>query len=269
MDRLAKRKATKHEKIKVNNLELFNEYGFVVLENAIEEELLDRYLASWDADNATKFDEHGNNFGWSNEHEYLDHPEIMDIICHTTLSKFFTDLKLAVALHRVDTWATSSEKPWHQDSTFTNPNAYNNYIGAWVAAEDVHEQAGPFQLIPKSHRWEFDKHSVYFGENNGEIIDGRWVNTYLQQEIESHSDQEPFTFLGKKGDVLIWHGNLLHRALIPTDKKIMRRAVIGHYTNTFHCEEAKEEDYLNALLALLANPRTKQWKKDCYYFDLR
>lgn len=253
----------------MNKLEFFKENGFVVLEKAIEDELLDKYIESWNRDNSAKFDQHGNNFGWSTEFEYLNHSEVMDIMCHPVINQFFTDLQIAVALHRVDTWGTSSEKPWHQDSTFTNPNAYNNYIGAWVAAENVHEQAGPFQLIPKSHKWEFDKHSVYFGENSGEIIDGRWVNTYLQKEIESHSDQEPFTFLGKKGDVLIWHGNLLHRALIPTDKTIMRRAVIGHYTNTFHCEEAKDEDYFSAMLALLANPKTKQWGKGCYYFDLR
>lgn len=252
----------------MNQFEFFKTNGYVVLKQAIEHELLDKYLDAWDEDNSSNFDEYGNNFGWQKEFEYLNHPEIMDVMCHHSIYNFFDEIQLAVALHRVDTWGTSSQKPWHQDSVFSNPTAYNNYIGAWVASEKIHPEAGPFQLIPTSHNWKLDKYSAYFGENSGEIIDGRWVNKYIKQAIQDHSDIEPFTFLGEKGDILIWHGNLLHRALIPTDTSILRRAIIGHYTNTLHNEQAKDETYFNTMVELAANPKIKQWNGK-YYFDFR
>jgi ectoine hydroxylase-related dioxygenase (phytanoyl-CoA dioxygenase family) len=101
-----------------------------------------------------------------------------------------------------------------------------------------------------------------------EIVNGRWQNPRLTKEIESHNDHEHFTFLAKKGDVLIWHGNLIHCALEPKGI-ILRRAVIGHYTNTLHSEGAKSKSYLEEMKTLLEQPKIKQWNETSYYFDLR
>jgi ectoine hydroxylase-related dioxygenase (phytanoyl-CoA dioxygenase family) len=171
----------------MNNVEFFKENGYVVLEKAISDDLIDRYIDSWNKEHSNNFDQHGNNFGWSMEsgndpHEYLNHPEVMDIMCHSSINQFFIDLELPVALHRVDTWGTTSQKPWHQDSMLSNPIAYNNYIGAWVAAEDVTMEAGPFQLIAKSHKWKFDKQAVYMGKDQ-EIVNGRGKTHVLQKKL--------------------------------------------------------------------------------------
>lgn len=256
----------------MNNIEFYRENGYVVLKKAISDDLTDRYLHVWDKAHKDNFDLHGNNFGWSTEsgndpNEYLNHPEIMEIMCHASINQFFIDLELPVALHRVDTWGTSSQKPWHQDSMLSNPIAYNNYIGAWVASEDVTMEAGPFQLIPKSHRWKFNKQQVYVGKDQ-KIVNGRWQNPHLTKEIESHKDDDYFTFLAQKGDVLIWHGNLIHCALEPKSR-VLRRAVIGHYTNTLHSEGAKNKSYLEEMKTLLEQPKIKQWNETSYYFDLR
>lgn len=253
----------------MDQIDFFHENGYVVFKKAIDESLIDQYNSAWEKENSNKTDQHGNNFGWDKESEHLEHPEVMDIMCNPIIANFFNELKLAVALHRVDTWSMSSEKPWHQDSIYSTPAAYNNYIGAWVAAEKVLTESGPFQLIPKSHKWSFDKHAVYLGENNGEIIDGRWFNYELEKQIEAHKEEEHFTFLAQKGDLLIWHGNLLHRALIPAEKNVTRKAIIGHYTNSMQYEDAIDEGYEKNMVSLLRDPNIKQWKNSGYYYDRR
>lgn len=256
----------------MNNLEFYKENGYVVLKKAISDDLTNRYLDAWDKAHKGYFDPYGNNFGWSVEsggdvNEYLNHPEIMEIMCHDSINQFFKELELPVALHRVDTWGTSSQKPWHQDSMLSNPIAYNNYIGAWVAAEDVTMEKGPFQLIPKSHKWKLDKQKIYVGKDQ-EIVNGRWQNPHLAKAIESHKDEEYFTFLAEKGDVLIWHGNLIHCAL-DYKPRVLRRAVIGHYTNSLHSEGAKNKSYQEEMKTLLENPNIKMWNGNYLYFDHR
>lgn len=248
-------------------IDFFHENGYVVFKKAVSESLIDEYNCVWDKENSDKTDQYGNNFGWDKESEHLEHPEVMEIMCSPIISEFFVELELAVALHRVDTWAMSSEKPWHHDSTLSNPVAFNNYIGAWVASENVLPESGPFQLIPKSHKWDMDKYSVYFGENNGEIRDGRWFNHEIERQIEDHKEIQHFTFLAEKGDVLIWHGNLIHRALIPTNKQITRKAIIGHYSNSKQYEGAVDEGYEKNMISLLGDPNVKQWKNSGYYYD--
>ena len=38
-------------------------------------------------------------------------------------------------------------------------------------------------------------------------------------------------FDARKGDILIWHGKLMHRGSIPKDPTILRPALISHYSN--------------------------------------
>jgi len=251
----------------MNPVEFFFENGYVVFPRAIDQSLIDEYDFAWQKENSTKTDQYGNNFGWDKESEYLKHPEVMDLMCNSIISEFFSQIKLAVALHRVDTWSMSSEKPWHQDSTYSNPAAFNNYIGAWVAVEDVSYETGPFQLIPKSHTWDINKHDAYSREGNGETRDGKWYNFEIEKQIEKNTKVEYFTFLAQKGDLLIWHGNLLHRALTPVNKMATRKAVIGHYTNLNQYEEAIDYGYETNLSTLQCNENVKQWKNSGYFFD--
>ena len=44
----------------------------------------------------------------------------------------------------------------------------------------------------------------------------------------------PRRFLGRKGDVLIWHGRLMHRGTQPVRTDLERRALIAHYSGISH-----------------------------------
>ena len=40
-----------------------------------------------------------------------------------------------------------------QDDYLNGPNVNGWYLATWVALDDVHPDAGPFEYIPGSHRW--------------------------------------------------------------------------------------------------------------------
>jgi hypothetical protein len=57
-----------------------------------------------------------------------------------------------------------------------------------------------------------------------------WVGTACEEEIQKHGTKVK-QFLGKKGDVLLWHASLMHRGSKPIDPALERRALIAHYSS--------------------------------------
>ena len=65
--------------------DFYEENGFIVIENAVEEEYIDRYLKLME-DNI-QADEVRGLRAWDGYTNYIDHPESLDILCHESLWK--------------------------------------------------------------------------------------------------------------------------------------------------------------------------------------
>jgi ectoine hydroxylase-related dioxygenase (phytanoyl-CoA dioxygenase family) len=59
-----------------------------------------------------------------------------------------------------------------------------------------------------------------------EYLVNKSVDNYIRE-----TGSEPKKFYAKKGDVLVWHGKLMHRGSIPNDPTKLRPAMIAHYSN--------------------------------------
>jgi ectoine hydroxylase-related dioxygenase (phytanoyl-CoA dioxygenase family) len=55
----------------------------------------------------------------------------------------------------------------------------------------------------------------------------------IEQEIRVRH-MRPVQFLASKGDVLIWHGRLIHRGTAPTQPGLLRKSLIAHYSGVSH-----------------------------------
>lgn len=222
----------------MSNTEEYEKNGYLVLEQAIPEELLNKYEEVWRREVGDVRDSQGLLVGWDKWDAYLEHDEIMDILCHPTIHEVFEKIDRGVALHSSRTYGTSTTMGWHHDSALNNEIAAENYIGVWVALEDVTPESGPFELIVGSHKWDLDFAKLYaIGENPYEGTYGSYE--YLLDEIEKRNG-ETFTFLAKRGDVLIWHGRLVHRGTIPENKDKTRMSIIGHYCNNYAHKDVNE-----------------------------
>jgi phytanoyl-CoA hydroxylase len=118
----------------------------------------------------------------------------------------------------------------HQDFPYVHSLRPAALAGAWLALEDVHEDAGPLFYYTGSHRaiglYTFDDGSV-LADGDGEHI--RWYENYLESTCKELG-LTPKTLLAKKGDVLIWHAALVHGGSSRINGSLTRRSFVCHYT---------------------------------------
>ena len=94
----------------------------------------------------------------------------------------------------------STETRWHQDRRYWRYSD-NNLVSIWLALDDENSQNGVLEFIPGSHRMTFE--AEQFDEKE-----------YLKEAFEKNIpliEKKVSTTL-EKGDVVIFHSLLLHRA---------------------------------------------------------
>jgi ectoine hydroxylase-related dioxygenase (phytanoyl-CoA dioxygenase family) len=210
--------------LKTNQEEIanfFEENGFFVLQNAISEDEIDEIVESYKNDS--------ENFKGSTA--YIKNEKLLSILCSKDIVEVFEALDKGVALHMGEYHPVSTEKDWHQDCVLGSKVAGDNYIGTWIALEDIQQDSGPFEVVAGSHRWDMPIEDIYqFGKNEKFL-------ELLNEQI-SNRDGKIISLLPKKGDIIFWHGHLIHRGSIPSNSTASRGSLIGHYCNMFANSEA-------------------------------
>lgn len=104
-------------------------------------------------------------------------------------------------------------------------------IAAWVALEDIHPDAGPLFYYPGSHQWPYVGNKELGLAKNAWLIEPN-VNTryedYQEAQIKKRG-AKPEVFLARKGDLLVWHANLLHGGMPVLNPTLTRKSMVAHY----------------------------------------
>jgi hypothetical protein len=124
-----------------------------------------------------------------------------------------------------------SEQKAHSDSIHmtTEPEGY--LIAAWVALEEIGPDQGPVEFYPGSHRLPFISTRDYPSGNTSWSI-GKASNQRYEEkmaEVVATHGLQPKTFLAQKGDVLIWHANLIHGGQAISRDGATRKSMVAHY----------------------------------------
>lgn len=193
-----------------------------------------------------------NPVGWLNPTPYMFVPELRRLALYPPLmAKMKEVIGEDMMLHLCLTPWVSSERGWHQDDYLNPPFVNSWYAAVWVALADIHPDSGPFEYVPGSHRWPLlrgDKVRKYLTKeelavrapktdnNPWERLAERFVDPAIEAEIAA-SGQPIIPFLASRGDVLVWHGRLIHRGSMAKVKGMERRSVIAHYSGVNHRED--------------------------------
>jgi len=94
----------------------------------------------------------------------------------------------------------STETAWHQDRRYWSFSD-NNLVSVWLALDEENSENGALEFIPKSHKMKFEDEQ--FGEK--EYFDS---NHPLNMSLIETKQQRNL----KRGDVVLFHCKLLHRA---------------------------------------------------------
>ena len=221
--------------------------GYLILERFMPEEIVDAYVRVRAA-----FPHPG---GWGPV-PYLYHDEIKDFCLYKPLVAILEKLVGdRVILHLNLTGWVSTQRNWHQDDYLNPPCVRGSYLAIWGALDTIHPDCGPFEYVPGSHRWRvLSREKVLARLDPVEAAQagapgdkGHWASyseKMVSDAAEDYIARKGGTvkpFLGHKGDVLIWHGCLLHRGSLPKIPGMPRRTLIAHYSGVTNREDFAKE----------------------------
>jgi len=133
------------------------------------------------------------------------------------------------------TFYRGSQQPAHVDYPYVRCQTKLAHLAAsWIPLEDIHADAGPLAYFPGSHKLDV---SGFFDWGDGSVVlEPESTKTpiefsrYLEARLKM-ADIRPEIFLPKKGDVLIWHGNLIHEGTMIKNPALTRKSYVTHFTS--------------------------------------
>lgn len=142
------------------------------------------------------------------------------------------------------TFWKSSEQSLHQDFSYVSHHRrLAELAAAWIPLEDIQADAGPLVYYPGSHRpdevgfYNWGDGSILASRDDAESVFDAYTQ-HLHQSIERNGYQ-PRIFLPRRGDLLIWHGALIHGGTRMRDPALTRRSFVCHYTSMASHKQAQ------------------------------
>ena len=124
-----------------------------------------------------------------------------------------------------------SQQRAHSDSIHMTTHPLGYLSAAWIALEEITEQNGPLFYYPGSHRLPYLMNDAYPNHNTRWQLDPQAYKHYedkLEQIIATNQLKRK-TFCAQKGDVLIWHANLIHGGSPIIDPQSTRKSMVIHF----------------------------------------
>jgi hypothetical protein len=219
----------------------WNDDGVVILKGFLPEGLMADYESCWLSNNAER------PGGWPDCTPYRRHPELLSLLTYGPLAEKLEELiGEPAAVHLNLTGWMSTERDWHQDSYLNPPHVGDFYAAIWIALDTIDPDSGPFQYVPGSHRWPQVTREKILDALEPHEKDHRWpkhseriLTPLFESEIEKRG-VPVVSHLAERGDVLIWHGRIMHRGSKANVPGMERRSLIAHYSGVNHRHDMKK-----------------------------
>ena len=119
----------------------------------------------------------------------------------------------------------------HSDSIHMTTEPFGYMIAVWIALEDIREGSGELMYYPGSHKLPFITNKDFNHGNTRWAIHPDHYTRYEEKikEIIEQNKLKQATFLPRKGDLLIWHANLLHGGMPIVRPELTRKSMVFHY----------------------------------------
>lgn len=124
-----------------------------------------------------------------------------------------------------------SQQKAHSDSVHMTTFPPGYLIAVWIALEDIEEDQGPLFYFPGSHRYEYLMKPHYESGDSKLFIGDYSYNNYERavDDVIKSKNPDKKLFKARKGDVLIWHANLLHGGDPILREGSTRKSMVIHY----------------------------------------
>lgn len=227
--------SSKHFPVDVRNSsstvnEEWDKSGFVILPKFISEELVNQVNEG--IENA--LNQKVIDFNFTQKKilfAYEKVPVLKEVINHPKVTSKLEELigEEVIPFQSIN-FLKGSEQAAHSDSVHMATYPLGGLIAIWIALEDINEENGGLFYYPGSHKLPYATNKLV-GNAEGPILSpnpNKNYEDYVQRQIDDlRLKKEHFT--ANKGDVLIWHANLLHGGLPHLDETKFRKSMVVHY----------------------------------------
>ncbi|OAV43805.1 phytanoyl-CoA dioxygenase family protein [Lewinella sp. 4G2] len=212
------------------SVDAFEEVGYCVLPNFIDAEVADRINEEIDrmVKDGTLTYQYNSKLMFAIRHS----DRLRDLWTNERLTEFLSALLQGRArLFQSINFTQGSQQKTHSDSIHMTTFPLGGLLGVWLALEDIGPDQGPLHYYPGSHKMPYYLNPEYDNEGDwwrtGEKLYGDYEK--MIAEKVAATDYERKTFLAKKGDLFIWHANLLHGGEPHLNKELTRKSMVLHY----------------------------------------
>ena len=203
--------------------------GYLILENFFDEGTCDKINKEIDdLITSKKLSFTGNRMMFANKKSALIKTVVNDELLKSILG-FILD-KEVVPFQTIN-FLQGSQQRAHSDSIHMTTYPLGYLIAAWIALEDVSAENGPLFYYPGSHKLPYLLNSD-FNEGETFLTLGKKDYTDYEDVLEKLVIDRKFErkeFYAKKGDILVWHANLIHGGSPIRDKNSTRKSMVVHY----------------------------------------
>lgn len=123
-----------------------------------------------------------------------------------------------------------SEQALHEDMAVFHILPLNHLVGVWIAAEDISPDSGPLVYYPGSHQTTLYEAFDNYPQTNLRTLPPQRMQDYYDYVEQRVKDRYPRKqFIAKKGQVLFWHGMLVHGGSLANDPSLTRKSLVLHF----------------------------------------
>ncbi|NBW10307.1 MAG: hypothetical protein EBR82_19985 [Caulobacteraceae bacterium] len=215
------------------------EDGFTVIEGLQDPALIaqtnadyDRWLEDNREEAEKNRDPNGRQFRLTNFH--LASPSAMKLAKNAEVMRILDFIfGREAAVHTSLTFQYSTMQALHRDAPYFHTFPENQFVGVWTALQDIDPDSGPLSYIRGSHRFTIDQHAYYREAleqlGDPELARGAALARYQNEITEIGEAMAPRTYgLLKRGDVAIWHPQLVHGGSPAVKPELKRRSMVVH-----------------------------------------
>ena len=157
---------------------------------------------------------------------YVNYPEVRQLCLAPKLTAVIKQL-LSGQPTVINTLSMEfgTQQPDHIDTFFMPPRVENKMLASWIALDKTHDDNGPLQFYPGSHK--IPPYRFSHGKLNAVGNEMNAFYQYIRPELKKRNIK-PICFYAEPGDVLLWHAQLLHGGT-PIKQMTTRRSLVTHY----------------------------------------
>ena len=209
-----------------------NKDGYVILEKCISNENIELILRNH-RKFISKYKTYDPTISPRIVNLHIEHMEILNIFKDANIEKFLNMYFLdSFTIYTSLFFKYPTQQPLHIDSPVFHTYPQGQFIGFWISLENAGEHNGQLELVPKSHLYPYLSPKKYI-DNNKILPNEVWAKYQLDNYKNLKKIMPEFEIKKintKKGDIVIWHGNLLHGGSKALSRNMTRESMVFHIT---------------------------------------